>query len=439
VSLKVCVIGISAGGASSLPTALLQRVEKADVLAGGARHLGYFPDYAGKRLTIGHPLEAWVEQVAAAAEAGRQVVVVASGDPLFYGIGTRLLERLGPERLEVHPHVTSLQLACARLGMPWEDATWVSIHARPFENLRKVLGRYAKIGVLTDTCQTPQALCRWLVDAGVDEYEVAVLENLGAADERLVRGLPETLQGERFAPLNVVLLRRRAGWSTPPRAARSLLGTPEEAFAHRRTGDGLITKAEVRAVTLARLQPLPTDVAWDIGAGSGSVSVEWGRLLTQGLVYAIEREPETYARLEENLRRHRAYNVVPVKGEAPACLTELPDPDGIFIGGSGGHLPAIFRAALQRLRPGGRLVANFVLFEHVIEAQQLIKSVGLEAELVWLSVARGKALAGKTCLEPLTPVAILSVTQPAVVMPTAQEAAATTSCPSSEPARRGRM
>jgi len=426
VSTKVCVIGISAAGASSLPAALLQRVEKADVLAGGARHLGYFPHSTGERLPIGHPLEAWVEQVVAAADTGQQVVVVASGDPLFYGIGTRLLERLGPARLEIHPHVTSLQLAFARVGMPWEDAAWVSIHARPFENLRKVLGRYAKIGLLTDTCQTPPALCQWLVDTGVDEYEVAVLENLGAADERLVRGLPETLLGESFAPLNVVLLLRRAKWSMPPRSQRSLLGTPEEAFAHRRTGDGLITKAEVRAVTLARLQPLPTDIAWDIGAGSGSVSVEWGRLLTHGLVYAIEREPDTYAQLLDNLRRQRAYNVIPVEGEAPECLAELPDPDGIFIGGSGGHLTSILREALHRLRPSGRLVANFVLLEHVHEAQQLIKSMGLEAELVWLSIARGKALAGKTCLEPLTPVAILSVTQSALETPPEQEAATAT-------------
>jgi precorrin-6B C5,15-methyltransferase / cobalt-precorrin-6B C5,C15-methyltransferase len=418
VSTKVCVIGISAGGADNLPAALRGRLEKADVLAGGARHLSYFPHFAGERLPIGHPLDAWVERVAAAVNAGRQVVVLASGDPLFYGIGTRLLDRFGANQLEFHPHATSLQLAFAAVGVPWEDAVWVSIHARPFENLRKVLGRHAKIGVLTDTCQTPQALCQWLVDTGVDEYEVAVLENLGAADERLVRGLPETLLGEGFAPLNVVLLLRRAAWLMPLRPERSLLGTPEEAFAHRRTGDGLITKAEVRAVSLARLQPLPTDIAWDIGAGSGSVSVEWGRLLTHGLVYAIERQPDTHVQLLDNLRRQRAYNVIPVAGEAPACLADLPDPDGIFIGGSGGHLPAIFCAALHRLRPGGRLVANFVLLEHVHEAQQLVKSRGLEAELVWLSVARGKALAGKTCLEPLTPVAILSVTQSALVTPT---------------------
>jgi precorrin-6B C5,15-methyltransferase / cobalt-precorrin-6B C5,C15-methyltransferase len=429
MSTKVCVIGISAGGASSLPAALLQRVYQADVLAGGPRHLAYFSDFARERLPIGHPLEAWVEQVAAAADGGRQVVVVASGDPLFYGIGTRLLQRLGPARLEIHPYVTSLQLAFARVGMPWEDAVWVSIHARPFENLRKVLGHYAKIGVLTDTCQTPQALCRWLVDTGVDEYEVAVLENLGAADERLVRGLPEMLSGESFAPLNVVLLLRRAGWSMPPRSERSLLGTPEEAFAHRRTGDGLITKAEIRAVTLARLQPLPSDVGWDIGAGSGSVSVEWGRLLAQGLVYAIEREPNTYARLEENLRRHRAYNVIPVQGGAPACLADLPDPDGIFIGGSGGHLTSILGEALHRLRPGGRLVANFILLEHVHEAQQLVKSLQLEAELTWLSIARGRALAGKTCLDPLTPVAILSVTQAAVKAPAKGQSAMASICP----------
>jgi precorrin-6Y C5,15-methyltransferase (decarboxylating) len=407
---KVCVIGISAGGADSLPTALRERVEKADVLAGGERHLGYFPHGAGRRLPIRHPLDDWVEQVVTEADAGRQVVVVASGDPLFYGIGTRLLTRLGADRLEFHPHATSLQLAFARLGVPWEDAVWVSIHARPFENLRKVLGRFAKIGVLTDSGQSPEAICQWLVEVGVDEYEVAVLENLGAANARLIRSRPQALVGQTFAPLNVVLLLRRADWTMPPRAATALLGTPEGAFEHRRTGEGMITKAEVRAVTLARLQPLPTDVVWDIGSGSGAVSVEWGRLLTHGIVYAIERDAEMFAHLQANVRRHRAYNVVPIDGEAPACLAELPDPDGVFIGGSGGKLGAIVGAALNRLRPGGRVVANFILLEHVHEAQELAKARGLVADLVWLSAARSKSLAGKTSLEPLTPIAILSIT-----------------------------
>ena len=409
--MKVCVIGLSAGGAACLAPALRQRVEAAEVLAGGERQLGYFPQLTAERLPLRHALDAWVEAVAAAANAGRRVVVLASGDPLFYGIGTFLVTRLGPERVEIHPHASSLQLAFARVGIPWEDAAWVSLHARPFENLRRVLGRSAKIGMLTDGCHTPASICRWLVEAGVKEYEVAVLENLGSSEERLLRGPPESLLGETFTPLNVVLLLRQPDWTIPPRMERALLGNPEEAFDHRRTGDGLITKAEVRAVTLSRLQPLPTDVGWDIGAGSGAVSVEWGRLLTHGMVYAIEREADTYARLQANLRRHRAHNVIPIPEEAPQCLAQLPDPDGIFIGGSGGHLISLLREALRRLRPGGRLVANLILLEHVHEAQQAMKAMGLVSDLVWLSVARTKPLAGMTYWEPLTPVAILSVSQ----------------------------
>jgi precorrin-6Y C5,15-methyltransferase (decarboxylating) len=408
---KVCVIGVTAGGAASLTPALLQRVETADVLAGGERHLAYFPDFRGQRLELRPPLEAWIAQVSAASDAGRRVVVLATGDPLFYGIGARLVAQLGVERLEIHPHLTSLQMACARLGVPWDDATWVSVHGRPFEQLRKVLGRAAKIGVLTDPCCSAEAICRWLVEHGVEEYEVAVLEHLGSKAERLVRGQPAALLAETFARLNVVLLLRRVDWKLPPRQERSVLGTPEQAFEHRRTGDGLITKAEIRAVTLARLQPLPMDIAWDIGAGSGAVSIEWGRLLQDGMVYAVERDAERYERLQANVRRHRAYNVAPVLGEAPECLAELPDPDGVFIGGSGGHLPALLRQACSRLRPGGRLVANFVLLEHVYEAQHMANELGLEADLVWLSVSRGKPLAGKTMLEPLTPVAIVRMTQ----------------------------
>jgi precorrin-6Y C5,15-methyltransferase (decarboxylating) len=129
------------------------------------------------------------------------------------------------------------------------------------------------------------------------------------------------------------------------------------------------------------------------------------------MVYAVERDAASYERLQRNLRHHRAYNVVPVLGEAPACLTELPDADGVFIGGSGGRLEALVRLALARLRPAGRLVANFVLLEHVYEFLQVTRSLGLEPDLVWLSAARGRPLVGKTMLEPLTPVAIVSVTQ----------------------------
>jgi precorrin-6Y C5,15-methyltransferase (decarboxylating) len=287
----------------------------------------------------------------------------------------------------------------------------VSVHGRPFDQLRKVLGRSAKIGVLTDACCSAEVICRWLAEHGVEEYEVAVLENLGSDAERLVRGQPSVLLTETFARLNVVFLLRRSDWQLPSRSERSLLGTPEQTFEHRRTGDGLITKAEIRAVTLARLQPLPTDIGWDIGAGSGAVAIEWGRLLQNGMVYAVERDAESYERLQANLRRHRAYNVVPVLGEAPTCLAELPDPDGIFIGGSGGQLPALLRQACSRLRPAGRLVANFILLEHVHEARQTANALGLHADLVWLSVARGRPLAGKTMLEPLTPVAIVRMTQ----------------------------
>jgi precorrin-6B C5,15-methyltransferase / cobalt-precorrin-6B C5,C15-methyltransferase len=411
VSTKVCLIGVTAGGAASLSSELLERVESADVLAGGERHLAYFPEFRGQRLVIRPPLEAWSAQVAAASDAGRRVVVLATGDPLFYGIGARLIAQLGLDRLEIHSHLTSLQMACARLGVSWDDATWVSVHGRPFDHLRKVLGRAAKIGVLTDQCCSAEAICRWLVEHDVEEYEVAVLENLGSQAERLVRGQPSALLDETFARLNVVLLLRRSDWKLPPRSERAQLGTPETAFEHRRTGDGLITKAEIRAVTLARLQPLPTDIAWDIGAGSGAVAIEWGRLLRDGMVYAVERDVERYERLQVNLHRHRAYNVVPVLGEAPACLNELPDPDGVFIGGSGGHLPVLLDQVCRRLRPGGRLVANFVLLEHVHETQHTARTLGLDVDLVWLSVARGKPLAGKTMLEPLTPVAIVRMTQ----------------------------
>jgi precorrin-6Y C5,15-methyltransferase (decarboxylating) len=408
---KVAVIGISAAGGDSLAPGLRQQVETAEVLAGGERHLAYFPHFSGQRLPIRQPLHAWIDEVAAAATAGRRVVVLATGDPLFYGIGPRLVARLGLAHVDIHPGLSSLQLAWARVGVAWDDAVWASVHGRPFDNLRKVLGRAAKIGVLTDRCCSAEAICRWLVDANVEEYEVVVLENLGAATERLTRGKPEALLGETFAPLNVVLLLRRADWSLPPRGERSPLGAPETAFEHRRTGDGLITKAEVRAVTLARLQPVPTDIGWDLGAGSGAVSIEWARLLTDGLVYAVERDPASYARLQGNVRRHRAYNVVPVSGEAPDCVAQLPDPDGVFIGGSGGHLDGLVRLALSRLRPGGRLVANFILLEHIHDFLQLARALGHEPEIVWLSVARGRPLVGKTMLEPLTPVAIVSVSQ----------------------------
>jgi precorrin-6B C5,15-methyltransferase / cobalt-precorrin-6B C5,C15-methyltransferase len=409
----VTVVGIGDDGCVGLSSRAVNAVSRASVLVGGERQLAFFPQFAGERIVLKGGLGAVLERVAELAE-DRNVCILASGDPLFYGIGGLVVRKLGAEHVEVISQPSSVQLAFARAGMPWEDAEVISLHGRPLLGLLTRLRRLCKVAVLTDDeCSPPRIAAHLLEHDQGGAWRAWVCERLGGPDERVRRfAIADLAQAghDDIDPLNVLLLQRSdPSWRPPP----AIPFLHEDAFAKRMPKKGLITKREVRLLSLAALGIRESSVVWDIGAGSGSVAIEAALLARSGRVFAVEIDPEGVQICRENLRSHAIDNVTVVHGRAPEALAGLPAPDAVFIGGSKGSMAEILEVAFSQLNRGGRLVANAVTLENAAEIYQCVRARGLEPEVTLLQVSRAEPLAHYMRYEALNPIQIFAVEKPA--------------------------
>jgi precorrin-6Y C5,15-methyltransferase (decarboxylating) len=403
------VAGIGHDGPAGLSPEARAHVEAAAILAGGRRHLDFFPHWRGEKIVLGADVAASVGTVRERYRR-EKTVVLASGDPLFFGIGRALLEAVPREDLVFLPHVGSVPLAFARVKETWDDARVVSLHGRSPEALiAAVRAREPKIAVLTDGRNHPAAIAEMLRGLGAaEEYSLWVCENLGGPDERIGRFAPADLRDEAFSPLNVVvLLRVGTKDQKDPSSLLPLLGIPEAVFRHQAGPRGMITRREVRLLALCYLELRPGDVLWDVGAGSGSVSLEAARLSPRLQVFAVERDAAAFARLEANVAQFGAAGVHAVCAEAPEGLAELSDPDAVFIGGSGGRLAEILAAAVGRLRSGGRIVLNCITLENFSRGWERLCALGLEPEATSVQLAHSRPLGRLHSLEPENPIFIL--------------------------------
>jgi precorrin-6Y C5,15-methyltransferase (decarboxylating) len=395
----VWVVGITDLGADSLSIEARRILDRAQVLCGGERHLAFFPNHPAERFVIKANVDELLERLQGEK---RMTVVLASGDPACFGIGPLLADRLSPERVEIVPNAGSPQLAFARLGIASQDATILSAHGRPLDAIFPAALLAEKVAILTDARNTPAVIARALLDAGDGPRTRAhVFEHLAGDAERHVAGALQDLVDQSFAPLNLLVLLRDRPHPWP-------LGLPDEAFVHR---GGMITKAEVRAVSIGRLRLHERATMWDVGAGCGSVSIEASGLARRGRIYAVERDSTQLKCLRENRGRFAAGNLQVIAGEAPEALRDLPAPDAVFVGGSGGHLPAILHTAMDRLQAGGRIVANFASVEHLTEALAVARGRGWTGEVTQLAVARGAEIAGATRFAALNPVFVASFSE----------------------------
>jgi precorrin-6B C5,15-methyltransferase / cobalt-precorrin-6B C5,C15-methyltransferase len=406
VRRAVTVVGIGADGCAGLSSRAIGVVAAARVLAGGIRHLAFFPQFAGERVAFDRDLSAALDRVVELANDA-PVCVLASGDPLFFGIGAMLLERLPAEDVEFLPQPSSVQWAFSRAGLPWDDARFVSLHGRGREGLAARARRRAKLALLTDAANAPPALARHLLEHGARDLSAVLCEDVGGPGER-VRGyaLEDLAAEDDVRPLNVLLLVRPDGWRAPP----VIPFLADDLFERRR---GLITKREVRLLALGALGLTEASVVWDVGAGSGSVAIEAGLVACEGRAYAVEADPECQEHCRRNARRHGADNVRVVAGRAPEALTGLEKPDAVFVGGSGGRLREILEVAAERLAPAGRLVVSAITLETLEEARRTLASLGLDHAVSLVNVARSSPIAGRTRLAPVSPVYLVSATKPA--------------------------
>ncbi|CCH48943.1 bifunctional cobalt-precorrin-7 (C(5))-methyltransferase/cobalt-precorrin-6B (C(15))-methyltransferase [Pseudodesulfovibrio piezophilus] len=408
----VRIIGLTPGSLEMSSTALAA-LDNADLVVGGKRLLaaGLSASTGNKarQLPIAGPLPPILETIRETAQSGGKVVVLADGDPLFFGIGKRLGDELGRENLLVEPNLSTMQLASARLGLPWQEMDFVSLHGRDdFSPLYAALVRADLVAVFTDAINTPAEVARALLVRGADCFSMTVLEDIGAPQERIrALALPETW-GMDFSSLNLVILERQY----PPEIELTL-GIPDHYYLHQKN---LITKLPVRAAGLAYLGVTPHSTVWDLGAGSGSVSIEASHLARRGRVFAVERNKTRAAMIRENIRRTGAWLVDTILGSVPDCLVDLPDPDRIFIGGGlGGHAnqeTLLLKVACERLKPQGRLVAHTILLDSLHTAKDHFQKLGWHFGVTQLQASSTDSLAGDLRFKAQNPVFIIWAEKP---------------------------
>jgi len=396
---KIYVVGAGVQGQEGFSGRALELVRACQVLMGRAEHLALFPDFPGEKVLIDNNFSEIVDRL---KQSDRQAVVLASGDPLFFGIGRRLLRNFSADELEFVPNVSSVQYAFAKLKEPWDDAIFLSAQGRGIEGAVDRIVANDKAAVLTDATNTPAAIAAELVRRGREGYAAYLCENLGTTEERIVttdvRGLLEI----EAAPLNVLILIKQ--YDAGSEEHEPTLGIPDEEFAATRK---LITREEVRVVTLAKLKLRHDMVLWDVGAGSGSVSIEADYLLPNGRIFAVERNPQYIGFIKENFRKFNVRNARLVEGDAPACFDGMPDPDRVFIGGSGGNLWEILEAVDQRLPAEGRVVINAITFDTLTAASEYFANAGYQLEVTTINVARTRPATEYKMFEAYDPVYII--------------------------------
>lgn len=400
------IIGIGSGGVSSLCPSALARIESADILVGTKRYQALFPGFKGRRIEIG-ALKSVIKKILAAGNV--PIVVLATGDPGLFGIGEYFTKELGRARVRITPNVSIVQEAFARIKKSWNGVKIISVHGtkagkdRSVDTAVEEIMRSAKSAVYTDPKNKPSDLARALLKKGADGFKVIVFEALGAKEEKITRGSLSLISQKKFNPLNLTLF--FAPEKGEPLSQASLFGLDVTKYKHT---NGLITKAEVRAVTLSKLSITPGLVLWDVGSGSGSVAIEAAGLIAPGVVYAIECKAQRIKNIEVNKERFKRSNIEIICANAPKGLGKLPDPDRVFIGGGGHALPGILKLVSKRLQSGGVIVVNAVTLETLTNASKFFKENGWSFEVVTINISQSRDIAGVKIMEAQNPVSVIT-------------------------------
>ncbi|MDV2685209.1 precorrin-6y C5,15-methyltransferase (decarboxylating) subunit CbiE [Alkalihalophilus lindianensis] len=392
---KIKVIGIGDEGKQGLLPLYEKYIYESDLLVGGERLLKSFSDYPGEKRVIKGGLKELVDDL---HKESRKVVILASGDPLFYGIGSYLGKKLD---IEIYPYLSSIQLAFARMNEGWQDAYVTSVHGRSIQGLVQRINGREKIVLLTDEKNTPAEIARYMRSYEVNEYRAFVAENLGGENERC--GYYELVEMEKmeFSPLNVVILKKVEAvktWS---------FGIEDDEFHQRKPEKGLLTKKEIRSLSLMALNLNENSIIWDIGTCTGSVAIEACLIAKKGQVYAIEKNEHDLENCYLNQVKFRT-DFIAIHGKAPDHLHTFPDPDAVFIGGTAGNMGDILEACCSRLKEGGRIVLNAVTIENLMQAVEGFKRNGLETTITLAQISRSKPILNLTRFDALNPIYIIT-------------------------------
>ncbi|HCC68574.1 MAG TPA: cobalamin biosynthesis bifunctional protein CbiET, partial [Nitrospiraceae bacterium] len=351
------------------------------------------------------------------------VVLLASGDPMFFGIGRRVVKEFGKDVVEILPDLSSIQVAFSKIKEPWDDALLISLHGGPDPEKRRrleyeindipmLLEGHNKIAILTDKVNNPSEIAKILnlsLPTSHFQLKMYVCERLGYPDERIVEGTPVEIAEMSFLDPNVVILKNTEhrihnteSEISNPKSKIPIFGLKEDEIRHSK---GMITKDEVRAVTIHKLRLPQRGVFWDIGAGSGSISIEAARMSPLLRVFAVEKDGEQIKILKKNIKALKCFNIDVIEGDATEVISGLPHPDVVFIGGSGGKLHSIIKATLE----AGcfRIVINAVTFDTLTKAQRFLKKENMKVEITEVNISKSKGLKDKEYLSASNPIFII--------------------------------
>jgi len=384
---KIAIIGINEDGISGLSKKAIDQIKSADVIIGGKRHINLVSQILlqNQKITyIGANISSTLDEIESYIKEGKRIVVLNSGDPLFFGFAKNLFERFGKDIFEVIPNLSSLQLAFARIKETWDDAKIISIHSKAssLDDFLWDIVENEKIFILTSGKDDPKKIAEFLEKNNISVKKFFVLENLGGENERVLELNTKDVSKYDFSPLNVVIILK-------DKEERTFhIGEEDENFISK---DGLITKSEIRAIVLSKLCLKKNSVVWDIGGGSGSVSIECALMARKGKVYCIEKRKDLIDTIKENKEKFKAKNLIIVHGEAPQILENLEDPDSVFIGGGGEKIEDIMQECLKREKLKN-LVANFVVPSHFIRAKEFLEKKGFNPECLFINVMKLKKI-----------------------------------------------
>ena len=385
--------------------AVAEIIDQADILAGTDRLLELFPEHADRAVRMKLPLDKWLKDLKTRQEEGRKIVILTSGDPNYFGLAKKLMTVFEPGRVNVIPAVTVVQQAFAKIKISWERTEVVSLHGREastdFWSALYRASHYSGSGYLavyTDAENTPTVIAKRLLGRGQHNWRMMVFEDMGTPDERVTTWSLFEAKLRKFSPLNLVVLE----CLKPP--APITIGMPESVYVHEA---GLITKREVRVATLGVLELQPYHTMWDLGAGSGSVSIEAAALLPHGSIWTVEKSPLRSEQIAANRAYFGATQVEIIEDEALAAIPHLPPPDRIFIGGGGDKLGEIITAAHEKLKLKGIIVANVLTLDALRLATTTMKELGLELYVTQLQASRSEHLGDSMYLKALNQVWIV--------------------------------
>ncbi len=403
---------VSLGTCLTAPPSAQEAMARAELWIGAKRHLMALAHRGRNTLHYPTPMSDLHQLIV--QHSAQRIVLFASGDALFYGIGAYLTRMFLPDQLCFHPNITSVQSACAKLGKPWQQLQTVSLHGRDLTRLRASLSAGKSLGLLTDGRNTPTAIARELVATGYGESTVHLCAALDTPAEQISHHRADQLAStdEQHHPLNVLIIEVRGSGGLLP----AFPGIPDEWFATE--GQTQFTKRDVRLAALSRLALCAQEIGWDIGAGTGGISIEWGRWAPEATIYAIEQRPERHRQFEHNLRRFGDHgNIRLILAEASAAIGDLPDPDAIYIGGHDGQLTQLLASCWQRLKPGGRLLVACVTLESRAALQTYAWDAQAHIDISEITVSHGSAIGGQRVLRAQLPVMLTLITkgQPAII------------------------